>query len=392
MNFSFVPSSEVIVSAAAAFVAMAFIIIFFCGRLRRVVRKAEDDGKRAETAAEDLPDVSVVVYAYDDADYLARLLPRLLSQEYAAPFEVIVVNEGQSDATSEVVNMLALKHQNLYLTFTPEGARNLSRKKLALTLGVKAARYDVILTVDADTGIDSDRWLARMAGHFSNPRCGVVLGACRRDERDDDSRGSTFRMFDSFTDTVTWLSAAIAGHPYRGTSHNLGYRRKLFFDNKGFSRSLNLRYGDDDIFVSEIARGDNTEVELSPESITEALSYNPRRAYREQKQRSLFTGRMVRRGSRRLTGACTLAFWIWLAGVVMMTVAGLPSLLPACVALASAAGVWIPAIIYHRKAMTALGYTPLGWSLPWYIYTRPLHTLSARLRARREKIHNYTWG
>lgn len=392
MNFSFEPTPAAIISIAAAVISVAYILIFYCGRLRRVSRKAASDDASGFMATEDLPDVSVVVYAFDDADYLRQLLPRLLSQEYPAPFEVIVVNEGQSDATSEVVNMLALKHHNLYLTFTPEGARNLSRKKLALTLGVKAARHEVIIAVDADTRIESDHWMHRMAGHFANPECEVVLGASRRDADDDDMRGRKFRIFDSTADSVCWIAAALGRRPYRGTSHNLAYRRRLFFDNKGFSRSLNLRLGDDDIFVSEIARGCNTEVELSADSLTTVLCGNPRRAYREFRQRSIFTGRYVSKRSRLLAGSCSVAFWIWLAASVSAIVYGLPSLLPACVVAVLAFALWIPVVLSWRPVLSAFGYRPMGLALLWYVMTRPFHTFAARLRASSGKIHNFTWG
>ncbi len=47
---------------------------------------------------------------------------------------------------------------------------------------------------------------------------------------------------------------AVGGYrrtPYRGASGNIAFRRDKFFDNKGFSSSLNLRSGDDDIFINE---------------------------------------------------------------------------------------------------------------------------------------------
>lgn len=382
----------VVISAAVAFVAMIYVVIYYYLRIGVVARKAFADNASEYMPVEDLPEVSVIVYAYDDADFLRRLLPQLLGQDYPAPYEVIVVNEGQSDATSEVVNLLAMKHHNLYLTFTPDGARNLSRKKLALTLGIKAARYGVVATVDADTSVNSDKWLIRMAGHFSDPRCEVVIGATRPDDQSDDMSGRVFRTFDYCADSVTYISSAIAGRPYRGTSHNLAYRRQLFFDNKGFSRSLNLRYGDDDVFVSEIANGKNTVVELSEESVTTSLSYNPRRAYREFKQKVLFTGSFVRKGARRMMAVCSVAVWIWFAAAIVMVWCGYPSLLPVCVAVGTGLGLWIPVVCIWRKVRAALGFKPLAWSLPVLVLSRPVHTFVAKVRSSKNKVHNYTWG
>ena len=103
---------------------------------------------------------SIVVYAQDQAEALSRLLPQLLEQRYEPGFEVIVVNEGGSEATTDVVSMLSAQHRNLYLTFTPDGARSLSRKKLALMLGIKAAQNRVVVHTMATATIESPLWLA----------------------------------------------------------------------------------------------------------------------------------------------------------------------------------------------------------------------------------------
>ena len=89
--------------------------------------------------------VSVVVYSQDEAEALDKLLRDILTQDYPADMEVIVVNEGESSDVRDVVDMLKNEYPGLYLTNTPDGARNLSRKKLALTLGVKAARHSVVV-------------------------------------------------------------------------------------------------------------------------------------------------------------------------------------------------------------------------------------------------------
>ncbi len=61
MNFSFEPTPAAIISIAAAVISVAYILIFYCGRLRRVSRKAASDDASGFMATEDLPDVSVVV-------------------------------------------------------------------------------------------------------------------------------------------------------------------------------------------------------------------------------------------------------------------------------------------------------------------------------------------
>ena len=393
MDFSFVPSLDIILPACLAVASAAAAICITTVRLGRIKTKSVADAEATPPDDSDLPKVSIVVYARDDAEQLSRLLPSLLDQDYPmGKLEVIVVNEGQGDATAEVVNTLAFTHPNLYLTFTPDGARNLSRKKLALTLGIKAARFPVVAMLDADTEVRSPQWLRHMARHFTKKRCEVVIGAAAWDGEADNLFGSRHRAFDHTADTVTYLAPAICRHPYRGTSHNLLYKRELFFANKGFSRSLNLRNGDDDIFVSEIARRNNTKVELSPESITIIAADNPKRIYRDISCSHLLSGQHVSKASRRLMGFCSLLQWIWLAASIWCVLAGLPSLLPAVAMLALAIIKWTWLSLSLSKCTVLFAGRALGWSLPWLIISRPIYSLIKKVRAFRYRNRQYTWS
>ncbi|MDE6289050.1 MAG: glycosyltransferase, partial [Muribaculaceae bacterium] len=224
-------------------------------KVRPVTRcRARCDKAASETAPMACVGASIIVYSVDEQDSLARLLPQLLAQDYDGEFEVIVVNEGDSAGVRDVVETLQTTHRNLYLTHTPDGARNLSRKKLALTLGIKAARYPVAVLTGATAILPGNRWLRAMMSHFSDSNhTGVVLGYACADPYEDTALGARTRSFDFVADSVMWLSDALKGRPWRGTEYNLAYRRELFFSSKGFSSNLNLRYGDDDIFVSRIA-------------------------------------------------------------------------------------------------------------------------------------------
>ncbi|MDO5395589.1 MAG: glycosyltransferase, partial [Bacteroidales bacterium] len=237
----------------------------------------DEDDVSTDIATNDIPTgtepASIVVYAQDEAESLTRLLHQLLGQRYAPGFEVIVVNEGGSEATADAVTALAVSHSNLYLTYTPDGARNLSRKKLALMLGIKAARHRVVVQTVATACIESPYWLASIMRHFADTSTEVVLGNAMP-AATDNGLGSRRRAFDFAASATSWLTSAIAGHPYRGTEYNIAYTRDIFFRNKGFSRSLNLRYGDDDIFISEIANGANTAVELSPDGLVRMAFHN----------------------------------------------------------------------------------------------------------------------
>jgi len=83
-------------------------------RLPKSVDQADDS---------ELPGVSVIVYANDNAAELREMLPEVLNQNYpAGKLEVIVVNDGSVDDITDVVNYLGQEYRNLYITFVPDQA------------------------------------------------------------------------------------------------------------------------------------------------------------------------------------------------------------------------------------------------------------------------------
>jgi hypothetical protein len=66
-----------------------------------------------------------------------------------------------------LLNDLSKEYPNLRTTFVPVGANNLSTKKLGLTLGIKAAKNELLLFTDADCMPEDKMWIARMARNFT---------------------------------------------------------------------------------------------------------------------------------------------------------------------------------------------------------------------------------
>lgn len=385
------PTALWLLCACFTCVLLLGAIYFF--RVRTVVNfRRRADRERPDKPDADYLPASVVIYSQGDAENLQTLLASVLNQNYPAAFEVIVVNEGESADVRDAVSMLRATHPNLYLTFTPEGVVNLSRKKLALTLGIKAARYGITVLTTTAAEIESDMWLRRMMCPFDRDgRVEVVLGFSYIDPAEDSAHGKRRRAFDYVADSVRWLGVAIAGKPFRGTEYNIAYRKEVFMRNKGFAHTLNLHYGDDDIFVSEIAKRANTVVELSDDSIVRLRQGNHPRIFTERVLRRYFTESFIRRRPRFLA---SLTGWLQIAAVGAGVAAGAvaypnmqPSLSAAVIILAMfALDIWV-----WRSAMKALKSRTLFLTIPWFSLTYPLRKTGRKLRSRFGRQKKYTW-
>lgn len=248
---------------AAAAIPMIWLLVFYTRRVASVARAV----RRHTYPLPETPEgVSVIVHSSGNADDLGRLLESLFSQQYGGQMEVIVVNDGKNEEIKDVVTRMKYLRRldNLYITFTPPVVRNISPRKLSVTLGAKAAHHPLLVMVDEQAQLPSDLWLARMTAPFADEQIQVVIGSALPDHKADKHRhGRRYRSFTHAADAVMWLSAAIRRRPYRGHGCNLAYRRSLFFDSRGFSSALNLRDGDDDIFINRVTTRDNTAAVVS---------------------------------------------------------------------------------------------------------------------------------
>ena len=142
-------------------------VYYYLTHIRIVIRNNKKDREgKLDFQQEQLP-VSVIICTKDELDNLKKFLPEVLSQNYP-DYEVIVVNDGEDEMTEILLRDFKKIYPHLRSTFVPDGAKNLSTKKLALTLGIKAAKNDWLLFTDADCLPESKNWIASMARNFTS--------------------------------------------------------------------------------------------------------------------------------------------------------------------------------------------------------------------------------
>jgi cellulose synthase/poly-beta-1,6-N-acetylglucosamine synthase-like glycosyltransferase len=242
--------------------------------------------------------VSVIICARDEEANLRANLPSILEQDYAE-YEVIVVNDASADGTENLLNDLKRKYSHLRTTFIRESDHIRVGKKLALTIGIKAAKHDRLLLTDADCCPATNRWIYFMQRNFiGNKQIVLGYGGYRR------QRGlvNLVSRYDAFFTALQYLGMSLSGYPYMGTGRNLAYRKDLFFENRGFAAHYDLASGDDDLFINEVARKANTSIEIQPESFTWSETEKTWKNWYYQKKRHLTTGPRYRFSTKLVVG------------------------------------------------------------------------------------------
>lgn len=261
--------------------------------------------KKALPASPEKPPVSVIVCAHDEEENLRELVPLLLSQDFPL-FEVIVVEDRCNDGTFDYLLQATKDHDQLRMVRVTHKPDHINGKKFALTLGIKAARYDWVLLTDADCRPASTEWIAQMTKCFEAP-VKIVLGCSPYDKIP--GLLNAFIRFESFLTAIQFIGMALLGRPYMGVGRNLAYRRELFLTTKGFNSHLGITGGDDDLFVNQHATRENTAVCIGPASLVMSKPKVAWKDFLHQKFRHLSVGRWYKRSDKFLLGMFSFS-WI----------------------------------------------------------------------------------
>ena len=241
-----------------------YLFIVYGATHRRYL--AEKKGKLNVTGHK--PGLSVVIATADQEEMLAKHLPRILEQDYP-DFEVIVVDDNSKDDTQALLERLVKQYPHLYVTHPSDSIRYISHKKLALTLGIKAAKKEWVVFTEANCYPTSQQWLARLAQHCTEDT-DVVLGYSNYERKP--GVANWCMVYDTLLQQVRLIGLTLLGRGYMGIGRNMAYRRELFFTHKGYSRHLDLERGEDDLFIYEHVPAERITADFNADSVVRCAS------------------------------------------------------------------------------------------------------------------------
>jgi cellulose synthase/poly-beta-1,6-N-acetylglucosamine synthase-like glycosyltransferase/peptidoglycan/xylan/chitin deacetylase (PgdA/CDA1 family) len=131
-------------------------------RERRLTRWVPPDAPKY------LPDVSVVIPAYNEAAGIAAAVRSMAASRYLGRLEVIVVDDGSTDDTAAIARGLGIPYVRVITQ------RN-TGKPGALNHGIAAAHSEILVLVDGDTVFEPDT-IERLVAPLENPWVGAVSG------------------------------------------------------------------------------------------------------------------------------------------------------------------------------------------------------------------------
>lgn len=242
--------------------AVLVVLALLSSFLDTFFRKVRAGGDGPSGPATPCRPVSVIVVADNNAEDLGANLDSLLSQDYEPGYEVIVVVDKDEDGTGDFLKAYG-KRPNLYTTFVPDSSRYMSRRKLAITLGVKAAKNELILLTDATCRPVLDKWISVMASRLDEGT-DIVMGYSNYIHE-----AGLFKVFYRFHCEYSNFREACNGAAYGMAGNNIMFRKDVFMAGNGFQGNLKYLRGEYGFLVNKYAGHGNAAVETSCEGRVE---------------------------------------------------------------------------------------------------------------------------
>ena len=285
------------------FVALAVIqILYYFSFLSFLFHKSS---KKKENTVP----ISVIVCAKNEAENLKNLIPKILQQEYSS-FELVLINDASTDHTLEILEKFKEHDSRIKIVNVENNEAFWGNKKYALTLGIKAASNDYLLFTDADCVPASNQWIQKMSLEFSDKKS-IVLGYGKYESRKNSFLNLLVR-YETLLTAIQYFSYAKLGSPYMAVGRNLAYKREEFYRVKGFINHIQVRSGDDDLFIRDAATKQNTTISIEPESFTISKAPKSFTEWFRQKRRHISTAKHYKFKHRFLLGLFFISKFLFL--------------------------------------------------------------------------------
>lgn len=261
----------------AAFMVQAW---YWLGYYRRAAFAKQDNA----APVTHLPPLSVVICARNEAENLAMFLPDVLRQDYPS-FEVVVVNDCSEDGTDDVLGSLMKQYPHLKVSMIQKDPGFRHAKKLAMLIGIKASKNDLLVFTDADCRPASPRWLREVSAAALRENTDIVIGY--GGYMPGKGLLNRYIRYETMFIAMQFFGMALAGKPYMGVGRNLAYRKTFFFEKGGFGPHNHIISGDDDLFVNRNSTPDNCSVMMTKDSFTHSVAARTITEWAKQKRRHL---------------------------------------------------------------------------------------------------------
>ncbi|MCE7042619.1 glycosyltransferase [Dyadobacter sp. CY312] len=195
--------------------------------------------------------ITVIVPVRNEQDNIANLLLDLNQQSMSpAQFEVLIMDDGSTDRTAELVQKCIQDFSiSIQLIALPE-EKTTSPKKRAIETALAIAKGNLIVATDGDCRVGSE-WLQSIADCYAETGAKLISGPVTFTEENNLTDHLQTVEFASLIGSGA--SAISAGFPSLCNGANMAYEKQTFYEVGGYDGVRHIASGDDEFLMHKIA-------------------------------------------------------------------------------------------------------------------------------------------
>lgn len=200
---------------------------------------------------------TVIIPFRNEAKNLAALLDSILKLNYPKDLlEVIFIDDDSDDDSVELITK-HINFNNINISIIKNKRTNNSPKKDAITNAIKVAKYNWIVTTDADCVLPRF-WLDTFDEFIQTHNTSFIVAPVSY------SNTKSFLDYFQVLDILSLQGATIGGFgikkPFLCNGANLAYKASLFKELNGFKGNENIASGDDIFLLEKAIKKNESEV------------------------------------------------------------------------------------------------------------------------------------
>jgi poly-beta-1,6-N-acetyl-D-glucosamine synthase len=204
---------------------------------------------------------SMIIPFRNETENLSSLFQSLLELNYPkSKFEILLVNDSSEDNSEELVKAFIVDNPQLNIQLLQNLRTSNSPKKDAIKTGIKFAKFDHIITTDADCRVPVN-WLKYFDEVVQTSNPDLIAGPVgfSRLQRIKTPYFQQFEEMDFMSLQASTVGSFGINKAFMANAANLCYKKKVFTQASGFAENQEIASGDD-VFLLQNLRKAGREV------------------------------------------------------------------------------------------------------------------------------------
>lgn len=209
-------------------------------------KKFESNAVNSET------EFSIIVCARNESLNIEECLSSIIKQNYnISNYEIIFVNDASTDDTLKIAKEI-LKNSTCNYQIISNATR--SGKKAAIKKAIELAKYNLIVTRDADTFSLTTNWLSTISDFYNHSKNEFII--CPVVVKSQNNLLSVLQETESAVLTIFTTASVYHQVPFLCSGANLVFTKSIFYRTGAYKNHIQIESGDDVFFLEDVKKVD----------------------------------------------------------------------------------------------------------------------------------------